>query len=475
MLTHLRTALRELRHNPRQHGSTLLICTVAAFFGAGMIVGTRLLTAVLGGDDPGSGALGVMLGVTSTVFFGIALFVASLVVVNSFSILVAGRTRTLAMLRLLGASASRLRWGIATEGLVTGVLGAVLGTVLAAVAGLATACTLADRGYGDHLGEVLTGKMLWPGVLVTFMAVAAAWRGARPVLNVSPLEGTRRSVEPTLKTLRRTSRPLLVLSILGVLAGVFLLGLGVLVGLATPLGVLIGFCGGVLSFTGIAVGSAWVMPAFLGAAGWLLRGTAMGRMAVANTRRHPLRAARTSMSLVIGITLIMMFGTVGETLKSTVTSWVEDGLLSEEELPGLLAVTDFVLWFLYAMLAFSLIIAGIGMADNIKAAVMQRTRELGMMRTLGLSVPSLWRMIFAETAQLTIAAALLALPLGVFYGWCGTVSMLASVDHQLRLPAIPWLAAALVVAGCAVITSLAASLPVRQVTRVSPVAALAAD
>ncbi|MEG6529057.1 FtsX-like permease family protein, partial [Bordetella bronchiseptica] len=61
----------------------------------------------------------------------IAIFVAAIVVVNTFSIVVAGRTRTIALLRLLGASASSLRRGFGVEGLIVGGVGAVLGTVLA--------------------------------------------------------------------------------------------------------------------------------------------------------------------------------------------------------------------------------------------------------------------------------------------------------------------------------------------------------
>lgn len=479
MMRHLRSALRDVRHDPRQHAATLLICTVASFFGASMIAGTNLLIGVIGGPEGMDGIEGnaaIMFMLLVAVFFGIALFVASMVVTNTFSIVVAGRTRTIAMMRLLGASAARLRWSIAGEGLIIGVLGAALGLFLACGAGLGGAVFLADRGYGEHLpSAVLSRGMLWPGIFVAVMALFAAWRGSRPVLNVSPLEGTRRSTEPALTSLRQGSRVLLVLSILGISGGLGLLLLGVLVGLASPLGVLIGFVGGIISFTGIALGSAWIMPMFLGLAGLLLRGTTAGRMAVGNTRRHPLRAARTSMGLVIGITLIMMFGTVGETFTTVMTRWARQENLSPEETALVSQSIDGILWFLYAMLAFSLLIAGIGVANNMKASIMQRTRELGMLRTIGLSAPSMWRMILIETTQLTLAAALFALPLGVFYGWCGTLSMLASVAHGPFLPTLPWTVAAAVLLGCAVITAVSAALPARQVARVSPVAALAAD
>lgn len=477
MTNPVKSALRELAHHPRQHASTLLICTVAAFFGAAMIGGTHLVSALVGGPEGADGNIGLMLGLMGIVFFGIAIFVAAIVVVNTFSIVVAGRTRTIAMLRLLGASASTLRRGIAVEGLVVGLLGALLGTVLGGAASLTAAGILQGRGLGVALMDhAVTPGMAFPGLVVVMMAWFSAWRGARPVLSVSPIEGTRRATEPALKTLRQGGRAMLVLAVLAILAGAALLLLGVLAGLFTPLGVLIGFLGGVVSFTGIALGASWIMPAFLGLAGTLLRGSTAGRLAVGNARRHPLRASRTSMGLVIGITLIMMFGTLGETFRAVMTRWSQGMGIGPEDVSMLSHGIDYVLWFLYAMLAFSLVIAGIGVANNMKASVLQRTKELGMLRTVGLSTPSMWRMILAETAQLTMAAALFAIPLGILYGWCGSLSMLASLPGiGVFLPTPPWLVGALVLLGCAAITGIATALPARQVARVSPVAALAAD
>lgn len=479
MVKTVRNAVREIAREPRQHLSTLLICAVAAFFGAAMIVGTQLLAHLIAGPQGADGAEGgvaLMLGLLGTVFFGIAIFVAAIVVVNTFSIVVAGRTRTIALLRLLGASASSLRRGIGVEGLIVGGVGAVLGTVLADVAALGAAAWLERRPDATPLGFAITPATAVPGAVVVLMAWWAAWRGARPVLAVSPIEGTRRTVEPALKTLRRGSRALLVLALLGIVLGVGLLGLGVLVGFASSAGVLLGFLGGIVSFTGIALGSAWIMPAFLGLAGLPLRASAAGRLAAGSARRHPLRASRTSMGLVIGITLIMMFATLGQTFQTVMTRRSRELGIAEDQTSSIMRSIDDVLWFLTAMLVFSLVIAAIGVVDNMQASVMQRTRELGMLRTIGLSTAGLWRMILAETAQLTLAAALFAIPLGILYGWCGALSMLASVDGiGFFLPTPPWAMIGLVLLGCAVITGIAAALPARRVTRVSPVASLAAD
>ncbi|MBN4844936.1 ABC transporter permease, partial [Staphylococcus sp. EG-SA-29] len=156
----------------------------------------------------------------------------------------------------------------------------------------------------------------------------------------------------------------------------------------------------------------------LGLAGLPLRASAAGRLAAGSARRHPLRASRTSMGLVIGITLIMMFATLGQTFQTVMTRWSRELGIAEDQTSSVMRSIDDVLWFLTAMLVFSLVIAAIGVVNNMQASVMQRTRELGMLRTIGLSTAGLWRMILAETAQLTLAAALFAIPLGILYGWC---------------------------------------------------------
>lgn len=73
----------------------------------------------------------LLLGVLGVIFILIAAFVAIIVTTNTFAIVMAGRARRTALLRLLGASASTLRGAVAIEGLVVGAIGAVLGTLAA--------------------------------------------------------------------------------------------------------------------------------------------------------------------------------------------------------------------------------------------------------------------------------------------------------------------------------------------------------
>ncbi|RUQ23248.1 FtsX-like permease family protein [Kocuria sp. HSID16901] len=471
----MKDALRELTRHPQQHISTFLVVIVGAMFGSGLIGSVGLLRKILDPTGEAGGTLLVMLLMTTMTFFAIALFVSSIVVANTFSIVVAGRTHQLALMRLIGAKASALRRGIAAEGLLIGALGSAVGLVLGGIVTWLLALWAEAKNAGTDLESTAFNPWcLAPALLVVLTSWVAAWNGARPVLSVSPLEGTRRSVEPSGRELRRR-KPMLGMSIALVVLGAFFLGAGIVSASESPISILSAVFGGLLSFAGIALGSAWVMPPFFGLSGLLVGHGTSGRMAVGNARRYPLRSARISMSLVIGITLVVMFGTVGSTVKSVMGSMADSGVYDEGEVMLMSQMIDNVLLFVYGMVAFAVIIAVIGVANNMRAAIMQRRVELGMLRTVGLSIGQMWRMILGETSQLTISAACLGIPLGVFYGWVGTYCMFGSVDGvQFFGPTPPWGVLIAVVAGCALITGVATAIPARKRAQESPVRALAA-
>jgi putative ABC transport system permease protein len=115
--------------------------------------------------------------------------------------------------------------------------------------------------------------------------------------------------------------------------------------------------------------------------------------------------------------------------------------------------------------------------NNLSLSVLQRTRELGLLRALGFTARQLREMIRAESAQLTIAAAAVGLVLGTFYGWVGAQSLLASLPESngLVAPVVPlWLIAIVVVAAGA-LTLVASIAPARRATRITPIVALAVD
>lgn len=127
------------------------------------------------------------------------------------------------------------------------------------------------------------------------------------------------------------------------------------------------------------------------------------------------------------------------------------------------------------LLGFSVLIAIIGVVNNLSLSVMQRTRELGLLCAIGLSRSAVRATIRAEAAQLTVAATTLGIVLGIGYGWAGALSLLSAIEGAgVFAPAIPWsvlLATAFVTP---LIVFLASLVPARRATRISPTTALAA-
>ncbi|TLQ01013.1 ABC transporter permease [Nesterenkonia salmonea] len=125
-------------------------------------------------------------------FGAIAVFVASLVISNTFQVLVASRSRTMALLRAVGATAGQLRRATVAEGALLGVGGGVLGVLLgwSAAVGIAT---VAQRFWLESFSSaqlsvlaVVTGLLL--GVAVTVLAaVMPALKAGR----TSPMEALR--------------------------------------------------------------------------------------------------------------------------------------------------------------------------------------------------------------------------------------------------------------------------------------------
>jgi putative ABC transport system permease protein len=129
------------------------------------------------------------------------------------------------------------------------------------------------------------------------------------------------------------------------------------------------------------------------------------------------------------------------------------------------------------LIGFSAVIAAVGMVNNLSLSVLQRTREIGLLRALGFTARQVRAMITAESAQLTAASVLVGLVLGTFYGWVGAQSMFGNITGSPGLVApgmpLPFLAAIVVLA--AVLTLVASVGPSRRATRVAPVTALAVE
>lgn len=133
-----RAAVAGIRRNPRQTVLTGLAVLVATVFSTGSVVFTDTLREALlaGAPDPESVSAtvaSVLAGLS--VFVGLALVAATVVVGSTFRIVLARRGRELALLRCVGASRSQVTRSVLAEAAVTGLVAGIGGAVVAVVAG----------------------------------------------------------------------------------------------------------------------------------------------------------------------------------------------------------------------------------------------------------------------------------------------------------------------------------------------------
>lgn len=462
----------------RGMGASILVAALSAAFGVILVEVTVYLGAVLQADPfiGDSETLAFIVGLLSVLLTAVAMYVAAIVTANTFSTIIAGRTRRIALMRLIGATARSQRAEVGRQGLVVGIIGAVVGVVaglLLSAVGVQVASTLiATQPSGFSLAQP---ALVLPAVGVALTTWAAAWVGSRRVLAVTPLQAIGGSVERTHDEVSRPGRHIGAWVLL--VAGALLLAGGVVLGLVHPLGVVVAFFGGLLSFTGLAVGAVLFMPPVLRLVGRLFGSSATARLAAENALRHPERSSRMAIGVVMGVTLVTMFAVALESVKQMLIGQSEGSIPDE-----FFAPFDAFAAIMMLLVAVSAVIAAVGLVNLLTIGVVQRRRELGLLRSIGLSNRQVRRMVLLEATHITVAATITGLVLGIVYGWVAAQSLLGSTptlpDFEpagLVAPHVPWLPIAIIVAATAVLTLVAAAAPTRLATRVAPVEALAAE
>jgi putative ABC transport system permease protein len=129
-----------------------------------------------------------------------------------------------------------------------------------------------------------------------------------------------------------------------------------------------------------------------------------------------------------------------------------------------------LLYLVYALLGLAILIAVLGVVNTLALSVVERTREIGLLRAIGLSRRQLRRMIRLESVVIAVFGALLGLALGLVWGVC-TQRVLAL--QGMTALAIPWDTVVAVVVGSAVVGVAAALLPALRASRMNVLAAIA--
>jgi putative ABC transport system permease protein len=452
----------------RQFAPTILVAALGTTFGSALVIAPGIVTEAMsatGLDDISS--VKAVLSVIGWLALGIALYVGAIVTANTCATLIAGQTRVIALQRLVGATGASLRARITRTGLVVGLLGGLVGAVVGT--GLAAVFVAVLRGNGFLPNRSYT-LLPWELVLPVVAVVLATWgafaAGSRRVLTVTPLQALSSSVEPSHEDVS-TGTARKVWAILLMAAGALLALLGLALSAATPLAVLPAALGGFVSFAGVAVGATIVMPPVLQLIGRIGSHDPVVLLAGRNAMRAPARTARATIGLVIGVTLLVTFA-VALGIMQHVT---ESALPGQGEQRSFFVQLDAVV---SVVVGFSAVIAAVGVVNALALGVLQRRRELGLLRVLGLTGAQVRRMIVTEAVQMVVAAVVTGLVLGTAYGWLGGQTLLGTLG-AVTTPVLPPTTIAVVVVGALVLAIVATVAPVRRAMRVPPTEALAVD
>jgi putative ABC transport system permease protein len=131
---------------------------------------------------------------------------------------------------------------------------------------------------------------------------------------------------------------------------------------------------------------------------------------------------------------------------------------------------DKLLAFVVILLLLAVLIALIGIVNTLALSIFERTRELGLLRAVGMARRQLKRMIRWESVIITILGAVLGLGVGAFFGWAAVSAMGDIGVDRLSLPAVR-LIMFVVVAGLAGVV--AAIFPARRAAKLDVLDAIA--
>jgi len=251
-------------------------------------------------------------------FAGIALVVAAFSIHNTFSILVAQRTRESALLRAMGASRRQVLAAVVVEALVVGVVASAIGLGV-------------GLGLAAGLDAILSGSGLdLPGGLVVGIdaMVIAAVVGIVTTLLASLAPAISSSRVAPLAALRDVAVDRSAATRIRAIAGIAITIAGVLtVATATVIGDDGAVSRAGLGALAVVVGAVVLGPVVARPAAGLLgiaAPTLGGRLARRNAMRNPRRVAGSASALMVGTAVVALFTTVGSSIKASFDDMVDN-------------------------------------------------------------------------------------------------------------------------------------------------------
>lgn len=412
-----------------------------------------------------------------SVFVALALVAAAVVVASTFRIVLARRARELALLRCVGASRGQVVRSVLAEAALTGLVAGLAGALVAVGGGWAALAVAGATGADVPALPVPWGRLAGCVLLAVVVTVLAALAPARTAGRTPPVVALGAADATGARAPRaRVRLPLagiaLVLAVVTAIAGV---GAG-----DPLLGTAVAALSGMLVFTALVVTGPFVVSGTAAVVAPVAARWAPGRIAVANARRMSRRTAAmtTVLSLGVGLTAALLVGVAGASADARASierNYPADIVVfagsGEQDVPALAARLDAVpeltaraqrntvladpvpgadpvavrtavvreagdasVTFTaelreqtesmvgtargigLGLVGATLLVAVLGVGVTLALSVSERTREIALLRTVGLSRAGARRAVAAEAALAGAVAAVLGVVLGGVYG-----------------------------------------------------------
>lgn len=272
----------------RDDRATLGVAALSTGLGTLVVTGSAAAERVveLGERTGQSATVAMILPVVAWVFVGIALYVSAVVASNTCATVIAGRTRSLALQRVLGATGAQLRSQITRSGLVAGVVGSVVGAVLGVVVANGALALAAVATVLPGVGLLLPVAVVPVTVLVATITTAAYRRGSRAVLTIPPLRALDAAAEESAPEGSGARSRWLVASALFVV-GAAGIGAAIVLGATSVSALLLAVAAGAVSFTGVVIATPVLVPATIRLVAAGASRSVIGAMAARNSLRSP--------------------------------------------------------------------------------------------------------------------------------------------------------------------------------------------
>ncbi|MFC4147731.1 ABC transporter permease [Micromonospora mangrovi] len=263
-------------------------------------------------------------------FAAVALLVGTFLILNTFSIIVAQRTRELALMRAIGASGRQIIGSVVLEAVMVGLIASVLGLA----AGIGVGALLA------YLFGKLAGGLALSSLGVPAAAVIGAF-GVGLVITVvaALLPALRASRIPPIAAMQDVAtpdRPLTKVTVAGAVVtaiGAVLLFLG-LDGHAGDNTLATILAGVLFAFIGVALLTPLISRPVVSLLGAIFAWSVPGRLGRLNSGRNPRRTAITAAALMVGIALVTGVTVILDSAKGSISKVAADTIKAELVISG---------------------------------------------------------------------------------------------------------------------------------------------